>query len=327
MMSKHPLLAFNKQRQEFKYLATLFPDNIVENAPYVDALNCYCLNSPANLVDFLHSNNLFSTIAKQLEEGLTKTYPTDMFIEKFKKLVDSQVPNELKALTFDNNGLEEYGSSKVFMFTDKSEEHSKTSSQVAIVVPIYSKDAHDFNVWLNRNLEKLYVYGYMLTSIEKLEHTRSSDIDLLIIQFEAKYPLSKFKLADVLLHVAPYRYLKKIQRNGLVPKSKSSEFEYGDRVYLFNQCKEALAIEYGKYKAKSIGDNGFCVFKIQRSRLESDANYRNGNMRFYVDSSFEIDNGVQAIFTYSNIPLYLLDDVCLIYDGPKFGKPRIVQFK
>ena len=317
----------SKQRREFKYVAALFPDDVVENASYIDTLKCHCLNSPANLRKFIHSNPLFSASEKLLDEGLIRTYPTDMFMKEFKKLVNDQIPNELKTLTFDDIGIEEYGNSNAFMFVDKSEEYDEISNQIAIVVPIYSKNAHNFNIWLNKSLEKLYAYGYILTSIEKLEHSKLPDIDVLVIQFEAKYPSSAFKLADILLHVAPYRYFEKIKKNGLVPKSKSSEFKYDDRVYLFNQCKESLVVEYGKYKAKSMNDNGFCVFKIQRSKLENDANYKNGKMRFYVDLSFETDNDVQAIFTYSNIPLNLLDDVCLMYDGPKFDMSRTVKFK
>ena len=250
-----------------------------------------------------------------------------MFMKELEKLVNSQVPDELKTLAFGDVGIEYGSNSRVFMFSDRSEEHDKVSSQISIIIPIYSKDAHSFNLWLNSSLEKLYVYGYMLTSIEKLEHSKRPDIDLLVIQFEAKYPSSAFKLANVLLHVAPYKYFQKIKRNGLVPKSKSSEFKYDDRVYLFNQCEESLVVEYGKYKAKSVNDNAFCVFKIQRSNLENDINYKNGKMRFYVDSSFETDDGIQAVFTYSNIPLKLLDNACLIYDGPNFNKFRSIKIK
>lgn len=173
----------------------------------------------------------------------------------------------------------------------------------------------------------MYAYGYLLTSIEKLEHEKMPDVDLLVIQFETKYPVLAFKLADVLLHIAPCKYFEKIKKNGLVPKSKSSEFKYDDRVYLFNQCREDLAIEYGKYKAKTENDTGFCVFKIRRDTLENDPNYKTGKLRFYVDSAFGTGNEIQAIFTYSNVPLRLIDDVCLMYDGPDFSKYRVVKFK
>lgn len=41
-------------------------------------------------------------------------------------------------------------------------------------------------------------------------------------------------MSDVLYHVVPNRYMKKIVKNGLVPCSKSNAFKYPDRVYLFN---------------------------------------------------------------------------------------------
>ena len=78
------------------------------------------------------------------------------------------------------------------------------------------------------------------------EHKYMNDIKILILQFEAKFPKNKFEFADILLHVTPFKYLEKIKKFGLVPKSKSAEFKYDDRIYLFNQCSKNIAI-YIKY--------------------------------------------------------------------------------
>ena len=185
MTSKHPLLLLSKQKQQFKYISALFPTDIVENAPYIDNLHCSCLNSPANLTNFINNNPLLSASAKLLKEGLIKTYPTHKFIHAFEKLVSDKVSATLKSLTFADVGLSEYSNDNVFMYVDKTEEYDEISDQIAIVVPIYSKDANEFNVWLNNKLETLYVYGYMLTSIEKLKHELLSEIDLLVIQLQS----------------------------------------------------------------------------------------------------------------------------------------------
>lgn len=59
-------------------------------------------------------------------------------------------------------------------------------------------------------------------------------IKIVFMQFEAKYSDFPFKMADVLYHVVPNRYIKKIIERGLVPCSKSNVFKYPDRIYLFN---------------------------------------------------------------------------------------------
>lgn len=154
MSLKNSLMTLIKRKQIFKYIAALFPNDIVENTSYVSSLHCKCLNSPANLANFMRKNPLVNANAKILEEGLIKTYSTSMFIKAFEKLVSSQIADKLKILTFDDVGLFEYGDHKVFMFVDATDEHDKISGQIAIVVPICHKDASSFNAWLNKNLEK-----------------------------------------------------------------------------------------------------------------------------------------------------------------------------
>ena len=59
---------------------------------------------------------------------------------------------------------------------------------------------------------------------------------LVSLLFEAKYHEEDFTFAKSLYHVTTADVLSKIKRNGLVPKSKSSKFDYPDRVYLFNNA-------------------------------------------------------------------------------------------
>ena len=47
----------------------------------------------------------------------------------------------------------------------------------------------------------------------------------------------------------------------------------------------------------------------------------------YVDWTFNVDNEVEAIFTYGNIPLCVMDDVCLVYSPSSTRIPQKVNFK
>lgn len=188
------LLLLSKRNKECKYMKYVLPDNIVQNASYIDTLNYRCLNNPANLVSCLRrSNGMFNACLKFIDEGLLKTFPTKMFLHRFQKLVNAEVPDKLKNMTFKDFGISKYGSGIIFMYTQTSNEIDDVAGQIAILVPIYHESADKFNTWLNNNIKNLYAYGYMLTSVEKLEHNLLPEIDLLVIQFEAAYSAIKFK--------------------------------------------------------------------------------------------------------------------------------------
>ena len=58
----------------------------------------------------------------------------------------------------------------------------------------------------------------------------------------------------------------------------------------------------------------FCVFKILKTNLTNDPKFKTGKLNFYIDSAFNNENEVKAVFTYNNIGLNLLEDICLIFD-------------
>ena len=48
--------------------------------------------------------------------------------------------------------------------------------------------------------------------------------------------------------------LSKIKKHGLVPKSKSSKFDYPDRVYLFNNATQDMVFSFIETKAAGKSD-------------------------------------------------------------------------
>ena len=292
----------------------------------VDSLSVHCLNSPFNLTRLLYENETRHGI-RYLNEGVVKTYPTKKFVKAFEKIANELVPDELKSLKTSDIG--EGGDENLFMMTYQTPEVDGVSSIVSIAIPIYKRDMDNAKKRLLSFVETTYrTYGYNLSSIDELSQTALDDIAILSIQFEAMHSNeNKAKLCDVMYHVAPMRMLPKISRQGLVPKSKSNEFKYEGRVYLFNNCPMDKILSYGEYKANLIGDSGFCLFSIDGKRIRELNSYKNGKLGMYVDWTFNVDNEVEAIFTYGNIPLCVMDDVCLVYSPSSTRIPQKVNFK
>ena len=313
---------FRNSRQQPSRLLT---EDFVINANTVDDVSYWSLNSTSNLAKLIYENETKHGI-KYLSEGLITTYPTKKFATMFKNSISKHVPDELKDLTFADVGIDD-DIQKVYMYTEKTEESDNVSAMIAFAIPVYKSDLVDFQEQLRQLVDYIYVYGYDLTSVDKISHELMDDIDVLRIQFEARHSKDKFQLANELMHVAPFSLLEKIKKQGLVPKSKSSEFKYDSRVYLFNQCSQQLAVNYGIYKANQCNNKKFCVFKILKKKLEADSSYRNGKLAFYVDNSFSADCNVEAIFTYNNIKLSLLEDICIVFDIDDINNPKCLKFK
>lgn len=292
----------------------------------VDSLDVQCLNSPFNLARLLYENETRNGI-RYLHEGVEKTYPTKKFISAFEKVANEVVPDELKSLKTSDVG--EAGDERLFMMTYQTPEVDGVSSIVSFAVPVYRKDMDEVRKHLNSFVETTYrIYGYNLTAISELSRSPSEDISVLSIQFEAQHPNeSQVKLCDTLYHVAPMRLLPKIRKQGLVPKAKSGEFKYDGRVYMFNDCPIDRVLDYGEYKADYVGDHGFCLFKIDGKRLQELDSFKSGKLGIYVDWTFNVENGVEAVFTYGNIPLCLMDDTCLVYSPASSRTPQKLNFK
>lgn len=314
-----------KFRDENHLLSRLFENNILNYATEIDRFIFHKVNSPINLKTLIYEKETKKNI-KFTSEGLITTYPTEKFTLMLKNYFKDKVQDSLKRYTFKDFCIDN-SDDIVFGYIDKDTEENNVSPMLSFLVPIYSSELDENEKRLKDIADKSYLYGYYLTSVDYLKHEYMNDIKILILQFEAKFPKNKFEFADILLHVTPYKYLERIKKFGLVPKSKSSEFKYDDRIYLFNQCSKNIAINYGTYKAKENNDDKFCVFRILKTNLVNYPNFKNGKLNFYIDSAFDNENGVKAVFTYNNISLDLLEDECLVFDISNLSEYDILKFK
>lgn len=298
-------------------------DETWNNLPVVESLKCHTVpDSPFNLTRLVHENEVKRGI-RFMFEGLIKTYPTEKFANAFINELRDAIPEELRELTFGDAECPDMPEDQpIFETVDMADDIDGISGMVAFTIPLYKDDLSDFKNKLLKAVRNVYVFGYDLSSIEYLKHNLMNDISILVVQMEARFTKNGFKIGDRLLHVSPMKYLHKIRRNGLVPKSKSSEFQYSDRVYLFNDCccPMDVVLDYGKRKANDIGDDEFCLFTISRRKLES--LNKNGNLNLYIDWAFgDFDNPI-AVFTYGNIPLSVIDDEFKIYHLNDMDNPE-----
>ena len=300
------------------------------NLPKCHGIQLQSVNNPFNLSRLVYENETSKGI-RYIGEGLIVTYPTKKFIDSLLRGMRTELPYEIKKLTFGDINALDYGfgpDEVLFGANYATPETDGVSAMFSIVVPVPKSDMDGFKKYIKQLVDSQYVYGYDLTAISELEQNKMDDVVVLVLQFEARFSKDKFKFTDILYHVSPLKNLPKIRKRGFVPMSKSSEFAYNGRVYLFNQCPTSTIVSYGMDKAEKANDIGFCMFTIQRKNLESLETFKNGKLDFYVDWGFEVDDDmVEAVFTYNNVPLSVIDDVCTIFYLDKNKQPMEFEFK
>ena len=309
------LISTNKFRDKEHDVTRWLPatnDDAWNNLPIVDCVKCHpCPNSPFNLTRLVYENEIMNG-TRFMFEGLIHTYPSEKFAKVFVGEMGKIVPDELKKLTFGDVGCSTMPQNdKVFGTIDHSDEVDGICAMMVFVVPVPSTDTSKFKDRLMNAVKNVYVFGYDLSSVEQLNHTLMHDVTIFLVQMEARFSKDKFKICDVFHHVAPLKYLDKIRKNGLVPKSKSSEFKYQDRVYLFNYCPIETILTYGMQKAIDEKDEGFCLLSLDRRKLE--ALNKHGNLNLYIDWAFGSSDNPVAVFTYGNIPSSALEDEFKVY--------------
>lgn len=271
----------------------------------------FCLNDPASSVSYIRKNE---TNYKILDEGLIATYPTEKVLKYFKTLFKKVVNPKLVEETIPGT------QTKIYDFVQLSDENEKISPLLMICVP--ALNSAEFSKLIKFFTDSFAKTGYYMSAYDI---DKTDNFMLAYIQFEAKYTNLLVDLADILYHVSPLKNLQKILKHGLVPYSKSSQYKYDDRVYLFNKCDKAIVYNYALYKAQAAKDNGFCVFKIHKDRLINDPLFKDGKQKFYLDPSFSMYNNKTdqtAIFTRNNIPLRILDKQYIIV---KFDENNIIN--
>lgn len=151
-------------------------------------------------------------------------------------------------------------------------------------------------------LKAMNLYGYYVANKNPEANIFSGNYWL---TFEPKYQDNAndlLKNEKYLCHISPKVYKEKILKNGFIPYNRNSRNNFPGRVYfLFGSNKPELNLKMLKMlsiaKYGRIEQNNYCVFKIDVSKLPS-------NAVFHTDPNMD-----GAIWTYDNIPPSCIVDV------------------
>lgn len=145
----------------------------------------------------------------------------------------------------------------------------------------------------NRDIDYVIKYmnnmGYFLASYYKNERMLGSNYngnDWDLAKFEAKFDIEYTPQSRYLYHVTDEKYLPKILKNGLIPKSKNKISKHPDRIYL--ATNEENMFEIGNIFIEDGFIENIIYLKISLNKLYN---------KFLIEPQFP-----GGIYTTQNIP-------------------------
>jgi hypothetical protein len=116
------------------------------------------------------------------------------------------------------------------------------------------------------------------------------------LECEAKFDQKVNKIPDFLYHVAPLRNWEKIQKIGLVPRSKSKKAYHPERVYLGKDEKNTSNLASKFYQFEGIKE--WVLLKIDTNMVPGDY------LQLYYDPNFKY-----GYYTLNNIPPQAIEKI------------------
>lgn len=116
------------------------------------------------------------------------------------------------------------------------------------------------------------------------------------LKCEAKFDQRVNKIPNTLYHIAPLRNWEKIQKIGLVPKSRSKKAYHPERVYVGKNEKHTLELATKFYETTGIKD--WALLKIDTDLIPGDY------LRLYYDPNYKY-----GYYTMNNIPPQAIEKI------------------
>ena len=282
-----------------------------------------------NIRDYtlMHSNQYKETEHWFLYEGLTKTVDFDTAIDKLKYYV--------------NSGL--------ILNVDK-EINPMFKNKTPHIIIVIEKQIYDIletnkeaSVLYNELLMQINNLGYYISKQQqiKIQAPDTNSYDCILYTLEPKFIIDVTdivydKFDGILYHITLSKNIEKIKNKGFIPRnSKSFNFDYPDRVYMFTRIPpdnfKMNMLNFITYKKKQIKQdleksvNDYMSGKITLQELKYKYNHRYDynswiiikvnlkDKRTYIEDNnatkyrfFDDPNSLGGIFTYENI-----DPLCL----------------
>ena len=288
---------------------------------------CHTSNSYANLIR--KNEKDIRIVYEEISESLIRTYPAKNAYNAFKFLCKKNIDKNICDLKFSDIELDKTRNFKILDFNDKKYLNDTKIENILNFIFLIENDENILNKFLKKLNDKLFTLGYNFAEKRcyKLQVQPLSDKNLILVQiiFEAEFYEQKFEFQKYLYHVTFINKLKKIKKYGLILYSKSHKFDYPDRVYLFNTSNINIILNYAREKCEAIKQKQVFILKISSEKLQKSSLYKNGKMTFFVDSMFKFKKSdTNAIFTYNNIPNYLIsEDILKISFSDNFREKKL----
>lgn len=100
---------------------------------------------------------------------------------------------------------------------------------------------------------------------------------------------SYVRAMNYIYHVTPEKYMKKIEKHGLIPSFKNKFFAYPERIYFFIDKTSPEEI-YGLKQQLKQNNEKYCLLVIDVSKIPN-------NVSFYLDPNY-----TYGVYTKDNIP-------------------------
>lgn len=214
---------------------------------------------------------------KLIKEGLIRSVDYDIAVEKLKKLVFKYKLKGQVKLYFpyeDRIEINIYGVS----FIDKKSFYNEFKSLLNLLGYYVSS----------------YVNEYLDTIKKDIPFSVFNDYDEITIWLNKKFDFEKGVPIE-LFHLTQKKHINKINKQGLIPKSKNVIEKHPDRIYLFLDEEDAKNFTVLKdlysYSDVRMTIDDFILLKIDTRLLK--------NLKLYEDPKF--DKNIIAFYTYDNI--------------------------
>ena len=139
--------------------------------------------------------------------------------------------------------------------------------------------------------------SFLITPIYKGKYNEKNvDYNNSIIAFEAKYDIIVEKNPPFVYHISPLQNWEKIQKIGLVPKSRSKSSYHPERVYLAKTPKAAEDLGQSFYQRTGIKD--WVILEIDTDMVPG------GYLKLYYDPNYK-----HGYYTLNNIPPQAIEKI------------------
>lgn len=125
---------------------------------------------------------------------------------------------------------------------------------------------------------------------------QNKKIHSIYLECEAKFDQKVNKIPNFLYHIAPLKNWEKIQKIGLVPKSRSKKAYHPERVYLGKDEKHTADLAPKFYQFN--GTKEWVLLKIDTNAVPGDY------LKLYHDSAF-----IHGYYTLNNIPPQAIEKI------------------